>query len=445
VKKTVILTSLAVGVFASNSFAAEIAIKGNITEVVSGSDNYFLTQSPKGPTGETLTAGTLDFLAQTPTTNIFLNSYYSYYKYFGPGASDTSLIWGTPAHANLNIDHTEELTKYNVGASWTRSDATQTSLAQTGVASGRGSIDTYAANAGITQDLSRVDLLSWTAVATKTTFTNPTSFPFVDVSTTAAWKHSVSSTTTLNNFVSFDWFSEDNPQKSQRLFWKLMTGISSQLSPRLNFIGNVGIGFVNSYQTASTQPIIPLISTSAFVPIIPLISTSTFVPQTGAGNSILADIALTYQLLKTTTLSFTAAQAVTPLFNGQLQKTDQAALTLNYGINHWSNLTFTGAFTFVPATTGNSIFGGQSNAESEFFSASVGYNYRLSREWNTNLSYSYLQRNQSSGTVRSNLFQFTLSRDFTLLGNPTAINLAERERARERARENIGYVFPNFH
>ena len=151
---------------------------------------------------------------------------------------------------------------------------------------------------------------------------------------------------------------------------------------------------------------------------------------------------LTYQLLKTTRLSLTAAQAVVPLTTGQLQKSDAIGLTLTHDINSLSNLAFSTQFSFIPATSGNSVFGGQSG-ESEFFSASINYSYRLTREWRTNLSYTYRQRNDETGIARSSTVLFALSRDFTLLGNPTAINQAERERARERAQESVGYVFPN--
>jgi hypothetical protein len=72
----------------------------------------------------------------------------------------------------------------------------------------------------------------------------------------------------------------------------------------------------------------------------------------------------------------------------------------------------------------------------------VNYSYRLAREWRSNLSYTYRERNDSSGIARSSTVLFSLARDFTLLGNPTAINQAEKERARERERQNIGYIFP---
>ena len=246
----VVMTSLGAGILASSAFAADVSIKGNAGETLEASNNYFLINTPSGPTIKSLTAGTLDILARTPTTNFLLDTNYSYYKYFGPGAADTSLKFGTPASATFSVDHTEQLTKYNAAASWTRSDAATTNLAQTGNAVGRGSIETAAINGGLAHDLGRNDTLTWTAQASKVTFTDPTQFPYIDVVSTAGWQHTVSSTTTLNNFVSFDWFSEDNPAQSQRLFWKIMTGIDSKLTPRLSFVGHVGVGLVNSYQTA---------------------------------------------------------------------------------------------------------------------------------------------------------------------------------------------------
>ena len=127
-------------------------------------------------------------------------------------------------------------------------------------------------------------------------------------------------------------------------------------------------------------------------------------------------------------------------------------------VNRLSNLALSASFSFVPAATGSSTFGTESSA-SDFFSASISYGYQLAREWRTSLSYTYRQSNGGTGIAsggtgiasggtgitRSNLISFTLSRDFTLLGNPTAINVAQREKARERAQQNVGYVFPGFH
>ena len=158
----VILTSLGTSILASSAFAADVSVKGSASQRLEGSDNYFLVNSPAGPTIKSLTAGTLDILARTPTTNFLLDTNYSYYKYFGPGAVDSSPTFGTPASATFSVDHTEQLTKYNAAVSWARFDTAQTNLAQTGFAAGSGSIETVAANGGISHDLSRTDSLTWT-------------------------------------------------------------------------------------------------------------------------------------------------------------------------------------------------------------------------------------------------------------------------------------------
>ena len=220
-----------------------------------------------------------------------------------------------------------------------------------------------------------------------------------------------------------------------------MTGLDSKLSSRLSLSGHVGIGFVNSYQTGQSSPL-SVSNPGAIADLSSFGFVAPFQPQVGTGNSILADIALTYLLSRATTVSLTAAQAVVPTTFGALQKSDSVGLTLIHNINQRSNLSLSGSFSFVPAAPGgNSVFGGQSG-ESEFLSASINYGYSLTREWRTNLSYTYRQRNDDSGTVRSSTVLFSLSRDFALLGNPAAINEGEKERARERDRQSIGYIFP---
>ena len=432
-KTPVLMTSLCLGVLASGAFAADVSIKGNLSETLDASNNYFLNKNPSGYTARTSTAGTLDILARTPTTQYLLDGNFSYYKYFGPGAVDAGgVTWGTPASATFRIDHTTELAKYNIAASWTRVDVAQTLLAQSGVSTGRGSSDTYNVNGGVTRDLGRNDSVSWTAQASTASFTDPTQTPYDDVTTMVNWNHNLSQTTSLTNSLSFDWFSEDNSVKSQRLFWKYMTGVQSKLSPRLTFTGHVGIGFVNSYQNGAAQPIMPII------PVGP------FQPQVGAGNGWLGDFALSYDLLKNTSVSLTAAHTLSPLLTGQMQLSDTVGLSLNQKINAASNLTFSTQFSYLPATSGSSAFSSNQASVSDFLSASVAYNYQLTREWRTNLSYTYSQRNDDTALARSSMVLIALSRDFTLLGNSTAIDKAQEERARQRAQQSVGQVFPGF-
>ena len=126
---------------------------------------------------------------------------------------------------NFRTIHVTELDKFNFAASWSRSDAAVTQLAQSGVANARGSINTFDVNAGVTHELGRIDTISWTADANTVSFTDPTQTPYNDVNSTILWAHTFSPTTTFTNSVNFDWFSQDNAANSQRLLWRFTSGM----------------------------------------------------------------------------------------------------------------------------------------------------------------------------------------------------------------------------
>ena len=69
-KTSVVMTSLCLGVLASGAFAAEVSIKGNVSQTIDGSNNYFLSSTPSGYTIRSLSAINLDLMAKTPTTAI---------------------------------------------------------------------------------------------------------------------------------------------------------------------------------------------------------------------------------------------------------------------------------------------------------------------------------------------------------------------------------------
>src|SRR5215510_9131171 len=99
------MTTFGVGILASDAFAIDLAIKGTASESLAASNNYFLSSNPSGYTAQSTTAGALNFLARSLTTNYYINAFGSYFKYFGPGAADTFPVWGTPANANFSLDH----------------------------------------------------------------------------------------------------------------------------------------------------------------------------------------------------------------------------------------------------------------------------------------------------------------------------------------------------
>lgn len=427
-KISTILAFIYLGTCVSGAYAAEFSAKGDISQTLEGSNNYFMIKSPSGNTGYSLSNIDLDFLAATPTTQYDLKGNFGYYSYFGPGAQDLSMSFGKTPGATFTIDHVEPLTKYNFLASWQQSDVATTSLAETGSFTGTGTTDTYNVGGGLKYDLSAINSLSWSAQYSTVSFSDPTSTPYNDYTSTAGWNRRLSATTTLVTTLNFDWLVVNNSADSQRLYWNPMGGLQSQLTKQLFVYGTVGWGFVNAYQMGSAVP------------------TGTFQQNVGTANGWLGNFNLNYQIFHDTNASLTATRAISPTVFGQLLGVESVGFSLNHMINNYSNVSF---FTQFSQTT-TAATPGVSGSVSDFFTASASYAYTLAREWHSSVSYTYSQSNSQSGLIRASAISLTLTHDFTLFGKPptglqkTQSELAQQDLARaQRALPTVGFV-PTF-
>ena len=398
------LACLSLGALAPGAFAADYSVTGRIGESVTGSDNYFLSNSPIGSTFKSVTAGNLDFRARTPDTRLLLATNFSYYDYFGSGAAATSPKNGFPAGARFRVDHTSELNKYNFAASWHRAEVATTQLTESGIVTARGFLDSYGVGGGVTHDVNRTDSIGLSAHARTVRFTNSTQTPYTDVTTAATWNHSFNPTTSLATTASFDWYDANDPANSQRYFWQIITALRTRLSERLSFNGSIGAGFSNTRQNVN----------------VPTGGITSF--HSGTTSSVQAYAGLTYRLLKTTTISLTAGHSIVPTTYGALQTISTVGLGLSHQINQLSNLSFATQFAH------NDLAG----FTSDLFSVQVGYGYRLTPALGAHLSYTYRQRNDSTGFADASIGLVTLNYDFTLLGNPTKHDAREAEAERAR-------------
>ena len=374
-----------------------------------------------GTTFKSLSTVNLDVLARTPGWRYLLSSNVSYYNYFGPGADATNPTSGTPINETFRVDHATDFARYFAAATYTRADVAATQLRESGVATEKGSINTFRAVGGGTHDLNRIDSFSWSVQANRTTFDNdPGATPFTDLGATVAWTRLLDPRTSWTTSVNFDWLDADDIGKSQRLFWQIMTGVKSQLTRRLTVSASVGAAFANAYQTAP----------------VPVFAAPTFI-QTGAANSMVALGSLNYLLLKNTSVTLSAAHLIVPTSFGQLQKTTTAGATLVHNINYWSNVAVSANFAH---TESNTFF---TTGPADFFSAQIAYSYWLARDWRTRLSYTYRQRHDDTGTATSNTVLLSLNYDFNLLGNPTALDAVDLETSGAQAAKGGGRGVPH--
>lgn len=383
---------LFLGFAASAAYAAKISITGNVSQTVSGSDNFFLNNHPAGPTYDSITALALHFLARTPVTEYHLDTNISYFTYFGQGASDTNTKTGAPMGANFNVNHrSDPLTRWNFGTSWQRVDVAGTQLAETGQATVSGFSDTYTARAGVSHDLNARDTVSLQSSASTVSFSAPGQTPYSDVNTTAAWAHRFGPLIRWNNSLYFDYFADQDVGKTKRLFWRATSGLEVRLTPRLSTHGSVGWIFANSYATAS----------GAVGPV----SLGLF--PTGAGNSPVWDLGLSYDLTKTTSAAVSVSQAVTPTILGDLQKSTAVQGGITHRVNSRSSVSFTSQYS--------RLIGAQNAGTSDLFTAGLSYSYSLTKELRAAASYTFITRHDSTGTARSNTVLLSLSRQFTAL------------------------------
>ena len=243
-KRSVVATFLSLGAFASGAFAAEVSVTGSVVQTLDASDNLFLLNSPSGNTAKYNNLINLDFRALTPTGRYDLTTSYNYYRYYGPGAQDSPSNVINPPSVNFTGEYNADpLTKYNFNASWSESNVATTLLQQTGTASGQGTSDTVTFGGGFTRQISQTDSTTWSANVTNNSFSDPGQSSSTDYVVNGVWNHRITQATTLVSTINFDWFSQDDAAKSQRLYWNPMAGIQSQVTPRLFVYATAGAGF----------------------------------------------------------------------------------------------------------------------------------------------------------------------------------------------------------
>jgi hypothetical protein len=416
VKRSVVAAFLCLGAFASGAFAAEFSVKGSASQSGNINTNTTLASSSSGLTEQTVSAINLDFLAATPTTRYDLATNISYSKYYGAG-DQNSLSYSTPMGAVLNIDHTANATtKFNFNGSWQRTDSQTTTLQQSGTSSGSGSIDSFNFGGGLTKQLGLTDTVSWAAHASTVSYSASTQQPYFDYTSNIDWKHNLSAATALTGSVSADWYMANDAQDSQRLYWNLTGGVQSQVTKRLFIYATAGVGLVNAWKKGDPQLAAPV------DPNVPLgFGSLPFTVTAGAAQDWLANLAMNYRVTKYDTASLTVTRSIAPSVIGQLLKVESISLSYNHTLDKYSGLNLATQFSHAEAAAvaagGASGSGGGSGA-TDFFSATVGYDRTLAKDWRSSVSYSFSESNSQSGTALSHSVALSVTHDFNLYGKP---------------------------
>jgi len=375
VKRTILAVSVCLSAFPSGAYAVDWAVNSTLSQTVELNDNEFLRQMLAGGTLGSYSTITANATARTPTSKFVFDGDISYRKYFGgtDGTQSESLAGGFKMHYETTG---KEATDRNyLDSSWHRQSTAFALLGDLGeVSNARGFLDTTTVGGGVERNLSALDFVALSARSSYTSYDPGTGgTPFIDTTAVGSWRHRVSSIAALNASSEVEALHFDNSLNTDIVILRENAGVEASLSPRLSFRGTAGVAYV---QTERGSPVLSLTPSSA---------TSV----SGSATEFITDMLLTYKMFPDTTLTLAGTQSVAPSVVGSLTKrtTIRAGLTRN--VNSRTTVSFS-ADASEQTSAGTT---------SDFLSASIVYSYLLTREWNAQLTYRYLHRLASAGTL----------------------------------------------
>jgi hypothetical protein len=373
VKRAAIAVSICVGIAPSTAFAFDWSINGTGSETVELNSNQFLRTPAAGSLGSYSTLSGIAE-ARTPTDKLDLSADGTYKKYWGPGVDGQTsefLNYGFKAH----YEHSEKdkSDREYVESSWRQQSTSLAVLNDLGVSVNTGGfLDRLTAAGGIDRSLTSLDKISLFATSTYTSY-EPSSggTPFTDTLARGTWRHALNSITAITASSEAELLNYGNAFNTQIEIYRNQAGVEATLSPVLSFRANAGPVYLETQNGVSN------------------LAFGGTVLATRTPSALLdwvGDAALTYRMLKNTTLSVVASQTVGPSVVGSLFKRDSITASVSQTINASSS--------FSVSASGNRQI---SSTTTDFASASATYSYTLAREWMAQFTYRYLHRFASTG------------------------------------------------
>ena len=379
-KRTILAVSVCLSILPSGALALDWSARTTLSEAVELNDNLFMRSMLAGGTLGSYSTITANAAARTPTSTFNFDGNISYRKYWGgldAGTPSENLAGGIRAHYETRLDNTD---KGYLDVNWRRQNTQFALLGELGTTTRvTGNIDTTTVGGGFDRTLTAKDSINVSAHSTFTTY-DPASAgtQFNDTTGGVTWRHRVNSLTAITASSEAEFLNYDNALNSRVMFLRETGGVDATLSPLLSFRGHAGVAYVKAENGGPASSIVPFTIGS---------------PTSASNTSLIADMVLTYRMLKSTTFTLNAAQTIGPTLVGSLVKRTIVGAGVSQAINARSNLSF-GSSVSRQTSSGTT---------SDFLSASITYGYLLTREWNAQLSYRYLHRFASTGAASSSL------------------------------------------
>jgi hypothetical protein len=366
----------------SDAFAVDWSISSTLSETTELNDNQFLRTMLAGGTLGSYTTITTNAQARTPTSRFVFDGDISYQKYWGAGTEGVPQTEFRSDGIKARYEITgKDPTDLSYAELILREQSTALAiLSNLGFATAaQGFLDTSTIRGGVERNLTHVDFATLTGRSTYTNFDPPGGGTnFTDSSVLGTWRHRLTSNAALTASSEVEWLNFNNPSNTSIMILRNMAGVDATLSQVLSFRGMAGAGYVNA-ENATALSILPGSPGSA---------------SSGSVTDFIADLLLTYRMLKNTTATFYGTQTIGPSVVGSLTKQTTIGTGLTHTINSRSSLSL-GASATRQVAQGSS---------SDFYSQSVTYSHQLAREWSAQVAYRHLHRTAATGSTPTLFF-----------------------------------------
>jgi hypothetical protein len=312
------------------------------------------------------------------------NSSFDLRRFYGPGARPELDTFNQFHKADFSVKR--KTTKFDYSASYRIQDTASSVLDDTGfVVPFDTNRLTSKISAKATHDVNSRLQLSFSGSATQVDYerSGPFLTPYHDINLNGSLIRKLTKRTTGTLSIEAGFYNADDAFNTRRNTYRFSGQLTTELSPRLSADIKAGaiVAEASLDATAATQ---------AF---------------SGSAIGSFFDIGLNYQM-KTTNLSLTASNDITPNTLGRLTQKRSLGFGIAHQINSRSNIGIS-----VNATSSEGILGLARNS----LSLGPTYSYKLTEKLNANFGYTYRRQDALGIPSHSNIVYFSLSRAFSLL------------------------------
>ncbi len=256
-----------------------------------------------------------------------------------------------------------KLTTYDLVASYSKSEASSNELVDGIFTEDEGDQLNYAVTGTVTHKVNQRNTLIWSNAADLVDYTIPSDdlVPSLTATSTGTWRREMSELVTGNLTGSVQYYEPDSDTVDSRLLYRATAGANARLTKRLTVNGAAGGVFLDPQKDSLTADVI-------------------------------WNVGADYKL-KTTSYTFSAARDLSPSQDGTLDDTYSARLGISHQVNDLLTLGLSRSYVLQKD---------EEEGDSRAFTVSPSLNYQLSEDWNSSLSYRYIETDDETETAHSN-------------------------------------------